>query len=306
MYRAIPSLENVIRRRCTIHTIIPYNMPKHARTWAVTLCSGILLVAIVIRWSVGARVPHGLNATYFEDPSFSWSHTSRVERVAMLSANDNLINLHHPFRVRWDSHIYVNATGPITFIVPTRLDASLIIDNSIWFDTDLTPGIKGTKLTRSLGQGLHSLTFELVRTETGPQFFSEGLEWLTPMGPRAVSPDYLYPTRPDPTEANDEARRTKTRSATTWIATFAVLALFTTLLPRRIPAFRCRETLMMGAIVGLALGLRLVYLQDLVTQVPYFDTLPDGSDHRVYEANARNFVRGVWPPPMDLRLTGGG
>lgn len=275
-------------------------MPADALKRARLLCSGVLLLATILHWSAASRLPHGLTATYYEDPSFSWAEVTRVERVASLSANDALVRLDNPFKVFWDGYIYLDAPQAISFRIPPSLNARLVIDNQEIFNTATQPDTRGETARLPMSIGLHRIAFELIQPTASPSFFVAGLEWDTWIGPRHIPPPYLYPTEPHPDRASEELRRMRTRNTSKWLGLLAAVGLAAIYAGSLRTTLLRRDTFRMTLIVGLALALRLIYLHDLVTQKPNFDTLPDGSDHRTYEADARDLVRGLWPPDTDF------
>ncbi len=275
-------------------------MPDDARNRLRWLCIGALLLAIALYFSAAPRLEHGLTATYFSDADFSEITATRLERVAMLSSNDRLVSHERPFSVRWEGFLWVAETRETAFTVPAGVNARLLLDGELALHSRDAPAAQNLTIPFTLSPGAHALTLELVRAVAGDDFFSANLEWDTLLGQRLIPPTFLYPSSQENGQARGEMRRTQTRNAALSLGALAILGLLGLSIAAQRHSLQRRETWGLLLVVGIALGLRLVYLHDLVTHIPNFDALPVGSDHRTYEAAARDLVRGLWPPRSEF------
>ena len=263
-------------------------------------CIAALLLGFALHLTAAPRLQHGLTATYFAEPDFNYITVTRLERVAMLSSNDTLISRGHPISVRWEGFLWVDKSREITFTIPEGVNARLLLDGELVFQSrgDRTP--QQSTIARALSNGSHALTLELVRADAGDDFFSANLEWDTLFGQRLIPSTFLYPSRPENGQALSEMWRAQARNVAPSLAALAILGLLGLSIAARRHSLQRREAWGLLLVVGVALGLRLIYLHDLVTHIPNFDALPVGSDHRTYEAAARDLVRGLWPPRSEF------
>jgi 4-amino-4-deoxy-L-arabinose transferase-like glycosyltransferase len=275
-------------------------MPDDALNRLRWLCIAALLLGFALHLAAAPRLQHGLTATYFPGPDFDYVAVTRLERVAMLSSNDRLVGHERPFSVRWEGFLWVDKTREIAFTIPDGTDARLLLDGELVFESRGDGAPQASAIARALNRGSHALTLELVRADAGDGFFSANLEWDTLLGQRLIPPTFLYPSHPENDQARGEMRRAQTRNVALSLSALAILGLLGVSISVRRPSLRRRETWGLLLVVGVALGLRLIYIHDLVTHIPNFDALPVGSDHRTYEADARDLVRGLWPPQSEF------
>jgi len=67
---------------------------------------------------------HGLNATYYNSPDDAAAHLTRVEEVALVSSNDNVIKPTDPFRIEWDGYIWSNRPQDYEFNAKSRRNST--------------------------------------------------------------------------------------------------------------------------------------------------------------------------------------
>ncbi|HJO33011.1 MAG TPA: glycosyltransferase family 39 protein [Anaerolineales bacterium] len=275
-------------------------MPDDAPNRLRWLCIAALLLGFVLHLAAAPRLQHGLTATYFDEPDFNDVAATRLERVAMLSSNDVLVSRDRPFSVRWEGFLWVDKTREIAFTIPDGVDARLLLGGELVFQSRSDRAPQASAFAHALSRGSHALTLELVRADAGDDFFSANLEWDTLLGKRLISPTFLYPSLQANGQAHGEMRRAQTRNAALSLGALAILGLLGLSIAARRHSLQRGETWGLLFVVGVALGLRLIYLHDLITHIPNFDALPVGSDHRTYEAAARDLVRGLWPPRSEF------
>ena len=276
-------------------------MPLHARYWARILAVITIPLAIIIYWSAAPRLTHGLSATYYENPWVDWAAAHRIERIAILSSNDDYgINPEGPFRVTWEGFLYADADRSITFSVPSRIDATLVIDNQMVFETASYPPTKPATITKHISEGAHPLRFELSRSHESNNFFSAALEIETWLGNRPLAASSLYPLKPDPLQASRDANLYIIRLIAAILGVTAASYLFGTTFFIFLRGLAPLDSIGLLLIISAALALRLGYLTDLASNSAQFDQLPHGSDQRVYESQARDLLRGTWPPETDF------
>ena len=95
---------------------------------------GIAIVAGLIAALTQLRGGHGLNATYYHSPDDTVPNLTRVEEVALVSSNDNVINSTDPFRIEWDGYIWINRAQKFEFFNPKDIRGRLVIDERVVFD----------------------------------------------------------------------------------------------------------------------------------------------------------------------------
>ena len=264
------------------------------------LCIGVLLLAAAIYYSASTSFQHGLTATYFSDAEFNSVAKTRLESVAMVSSNDKIISRDNPFSIRWDGYLWIEKSRQTAFTLPSGVHTRLLLDGKLVFESNGDALAQSPTFIHTLGPGSHALTFELARADSNTGFFSAGLEWKTFFGQRLIAPPFLYPSAPDDAKAQGEFLRAQARTAAVWMAALAALGLLGVSYTARQKSLEQRELWGLIIVAAFALSLRLTYLNDLVNQIPNFDAFPVGSDHRTYEAAARNFVRGLWPPQTEF------
>lgn len=249
---------------------------------------------IAIYWAQ-PRAEHGLTATYFTDSAFNSFSTERVEQVALVNSNDKLITPTQPFSIRWRGFLRLQKHRNVSFVIPPRVDSRLLVNGKTIYesradviDPVLTP-------VQTLTAGSHAITFEVSRPEHSYGYFSANFAWTTPAGIRLIPSSNLYPTSITDSQARSETRRSDIRIFCFGIASLAAASLTLLTLWPKLHHASPRQLWPMLLILGLALYIRYSYLHDLVTQLPDFDAFPIGSDHRTYEAHARDFIRGHWP-----------
>ncbi len=261
---------------------------------------GAVLLGIALYHSAGPRLQHGLTATHFYDSDFNSIAATRIERVAMVSSNDALIARNRPFSIRWEGYLWVNKNRKGVITIPNTVGVRLLLDDKLAQRLLGDDSSQHFTFAYNLSPGSHALTVEFNSSAPGDNFFSTGLEWNTFLGPRLIPSTFLYPSAPEDGQARRELYRSQVRNIGFWIAALSTLVFVGVKLAHKRHALDNAELWGLIIIIAAALCFRLIYLRDLVTQIPDFNAFPIGSDHRSYEAAARDFVRGLWPPARDF------
>ncbi|MDP6792635.1 MAG: glycosyltransferase family 39 protein, partial [Anaerolineales bacterium] len=214
----------------------------------------------------------------------------------MVSSNDKIISRDNPFSIHWEGYLWLGKTRSTAFTIPRGIRTRLLIDDNLVFHSNGYTLAQPVTFIHTLSPGPHSLRFELAQSDSNIGFFSAGLEWDTLFGQRLIPPHYLYPFKPDNATAQNELSRAHVRTTALLMALLGTLGLLAVSFMTRQHLLNKRQFWGLLFVATFALALRLIYLNDLVTNIPNFEALPIGSDHRTYEHAARNFVRGLWPP----------
>ncbi len=272
------------------------------RCLTVSLWCGLLASLVGAWWARPDLRGHGLYA-HHRYPA------EQVEAVALVTANDGA-GLDDPFPAQWTGYLYQPRSEQVTFRVPPDVGATLSIDGQLVFDKRATerPTVEAAGIY--LTTGSHPVKLEFTPPEDWSRYFQAGLEWETIFGWRLVPAVYLYPQEPDPRAAQRVIHLAQWSAGLSWLAAAFGLGLIGLGLWSQRHLFRWRIVLGLASLVGLALGLRLLFLHD-ITRSPASDILPIGSDHRSYQSFALGALRGTWPteafffkPGMSLALTG--
>ncbi|MFQ5408171.1 MAG: glycosyltransferase family 39 protein, partial [Anaerolineales bacterium] len=265
-------------------------------------CAAILALGV---WLLSPeRAVHGLVATYFTTPGSDVPVTERVERVAMVSSNDTLIDPTAAFRVEWRGFLWSDGAA-LTFRVPDKGLARLVIDGQEVFDTANVADHTRRTASVQLSAGSHSVAFAIEKEVADKSYFSAALQTQGPLGEQLLSAARLYPQEPDAATALHELQNAAVRRIAGIMILLAALAAGLTLWRPRADWWRSRDMWLLVTLVALACLLRWLYLRDLRVSLPNYQVLPPGSDHRGYIANGRDFVRGLWPPANNFYVQPG-
>jgi len=221
------------------------------------------------------------------------SGAQRIERVALLTINDDGLYSNEPMSVRWEGYLYLAKPGEIYFRVPAEAQAKLTLGDDVVFDAFAGPPLSDRAVAYPAG-GFNHITLEVAVTPTFRNYFEAGLQWQTAIGWQAVPAEHLYPQPIAEETAASAVGRMQWSWALGWLAAaFGAAGIAHWLWSRR-ALFASRTALGLLAIVILAFSLRLIFLRDYAAQ-PNADVLGYGSDNRGYQSKALDSLRGLWP-----------
>ena len=252
-----------------------------------------MLIVSVLAFALSALLrpnltDHGLRAVY--NPG----GLNRVESVILLTSNDRTVHPNESLSVKWMGYLYQPSAAEVHFRVPAGVQARLVINESVVFDTSAQHATNDSAVAHP-GGGFNTLAYEVSIIPTQRQYFQTGLEWQTPFGWQLVPTTYLYPEFDDETSAQQAIRRAQWSQALAGCGVALGLLSAALWLWQQRHIFQSRTALGLALIVLLALALRLLFLRDYAAQ-PAADVLGYGSDHRGYQDAALDFLRGQWPP----------
>ncbi len=183
---------------------------------------GIAIAAGLIGALTQLRGGHGLIATYFPNPDDAVPHLTRVEEIALVSSNDNVINPTDLFRIEWDGYIWINRFRDYEFFSPKDISGQLVIDGRFVFDYLVGP-VNSDGYLFQLDNGLHEIKYISVKSDSAREYFFAALDWNTPLGRRHVPANMLYSAVLDVDDAMSAQRRACAHS-------IALIALFACIL----------------------------------------------------------------------------
>ncbi|MEE3228337.1 MAG: glycosyltransferase family 39 protein, partial [Chloroflexota bacterium] len=111
---------------------------------------------------------------------------------------------------------------------------------------------------------------------------------------------YLFPSSLQDNHAITAVVSRYLQDLLTWTVVVLIGTILITMLLRYLRSCTSNEKLFIILVVALAFILRLIYLNNLISNTIGFDALPNGSDQLVYEADARDLMRGLWPGDIDF------
>ena len=245
-------------------------------------------------------VTQGLKATYFKDGESGVPQISRIERLATINSNDHYGVSDRSIDVQWEGYLWSDKQDTIHLSVPTYLDAHLVLNGQTVIDSMANKQGHSKSIQADVNQGLNPIMFGLSHSRLEDTYFSSGLKWETNMGSKLIPTRYLFPSRLNERQAFYAVASRYLQDILTWTTILIIAIVIITILFRNLRSCNRNEKLSLVLIVILALILRFIYLNDLVVNLPGFDALPDGSDQLVYEADARDLMRGLWPRDEDF------
>lgn len=272
-------LDNIVSSICC-------RIPSFFHAISTKLYALVPIFLACLAWFTAPDLSHnGLTATYDDA-------MTRIERIAIVTANDMEPDSEHT--IRWTGYLYQPQASEIRFRVPQNISMTLTICS----DTVTEPSSQNThgEVVVPTVRGLHPITLEIT-TPLQQSYYQAGLEWQTIFGWHFVPAVYLYPEPVDPQLPVQNLQRYFV-SAILWGLSGAALIGWGLLWIVAHFSAACRSPrclLALSSLIFLAFILRLGFLHDYATQ-PSADFLMLGSDHRGYQHNAIDLLRGLWPP----------
>ena len=245
-------------------------------------------------------VAQGLQATYFKDAEPGIPQISRIERLATVNSNDHYGASDRSIDVQWEGYLWSGKQDTIHLSVPTYLDAHLVLNSQTVIDSVANKQGHSKSIQADINQGLNPIMFGLSHSSLEDTYFSGGLRWETNVGSKLIPTRFLFPSRLNERQAFYAVASRYLQDILTWTIALIIAIVIITILFRNLRSYNRNEKLYLILIVTLALILRFIYLNDLVVNLPGFEALPDGSDQLVYEADARDLMRGLWPRDEDF------
>ena len=270
----------------------------HKRIPQILLLALCLILGIVQLDKI--TVNQGLRATYYRDAKQGIPPISRIEKLVTVSSNDHYGVYNGSIDVKWEGYIWSNKKVTVHLSVPQNLDTHLVLNKQIVINSIANKEKHPTSVQTNLVQGLNPIMLHLSHPDINNTYFSDGLKWETLLGTRLIPAKYLFPSY---LQANRAATTVATRylqDLLTWIVAIIIGIILSTILFRYLRSCTRNEKLFIILVVMLAFTLRLLYLNDLIVNIIGFDALPNGSDQLVYEADARDLMRGLWPGDIDF------
>ncbi len=247
-----------------------------------------------------STVNQGLLATYYRDAEQGIPPISRVEKLITISSNDHYGVYNGSIDVKWEGYIWSNNKAIIHLSVPHDLDAHLVLNGQTVISSIANEEQHPKSVQTELVQGLNPIMFRLSHADINNNYFSDGLKWETSMGIRLIPTKYLFPSSLKNSHAVTAVALRYLQDLFTLTVAFIVGFVIITILLRYFHSCTSDEKLFIILAVILAFILRLIYLNDLISGLIEFDALPNGSDQLVYEADARDLMRGLWPGDIDF------
>ena len=260
----------------------------------------ILFLIIGIVQLEKITVNQGLRATYYRDAEQGILPISRVEQLVTISSNDHYGVYNDSIDVKWEGYIWSNKKATIHLSVPQDLDVHLALNNQIVISSIANKEERPKSVQTDLVQGLNPIMFRLSHPNINNAYFTEGLKWETGIGMRLIPTKYLFPSSLQDNHAVTAVASRYLQDLFTWTVVVIIGIISITILLRYLRSCTKNEKLFIFLVVILAFILRLVYLNNLTSNFIGFDALPNGSDQLVYEADARNLMRGLWPGDIDF------
>ncbi len=236
-----------------------------------------------------------------EGHGLTLSGAQAVDRVAIVTSNDNAYDPNNATNLKWVGYLYQPRASEVYFHIPEGVKARLVVGGDVVYDTFNTPATSGLAVSYPAA-GFNPIAFELATLPEQIGYVQAGLEWQTPFGAQLVAPDYLYPQPTTPQAAQQVLQQALFATLLAWLSLVLGLAfVISCLWPLRV---NWRTVVGLTLIVVLAFALRLAFLRDYAQQ-PTADVQGIGSDNRGYQSNAIEFLRGHWPPPTPFYMQPG-
>ncbi len=246
------------------------------------------LLAFGVAWALQPNLAaNGLHARYS-------TGTDRLERVAFLTANDELVDANPSLSVKWTGYLYQPHASQVNFHIPSGVQARLVIGDDTVFDT-FAASPTTDQAVAYLAAGFNPIAFEVTTNPANHAYFQAGLEWQDPVRWQLVPAIYLYPELRDPVAADQIIQQSLIALGLNSLGLLLALAFVISLLWPGRAVWRSRTAVGLALIVVLAFALRLIFLSNYAAQ-PTADIQGLGSDNQSYQAGALDFVRGLWPP----------
>ncbi|MEK6574818.1 MAG: hypothetical protein AABZ58_10985, partial [Chloroflexota bacterium] len=128
-----------------------------------------LLIVSVLAFALSALLrpnltDHGLRAVY--NPS----GLNRVESVILLTSNDRTVHPNESLSVKWMGYLYQPSAAEVHFRVPAGVQARLVINESVVFDTSAQHATNDSAVAHP-GGGFNTLAYEVSIIPTQRQYF---------------------------------------------------------------------------------------------------------------------------------------
>ena len=245
-------------------------------------------------------VNQGLQATYYRDAEQGIPPISRIEKLVTISSNDHYGVYNNSIDVKWEGYIWSNKQSIIHLSVPQDLDAHLVLNEQTVINSIANAEQQPKSVQTELNKGLNSILFRLSDSVINNAYYSDGLKWKTPLGTRLIPTKFLFPSSLPDNHAITAIALRYLQDLFTWTVVFIIGFVSLTILLRYLHSCTRNEKLFIILVVILAFIFRLIYLNNLISNLIGFDALPNGSDQLVYAANARDLMRGLWPGDIDF------
>ena len=245
-------------------------------------------------------VNQGLRATYYRDAEQGIPPISRVEQLVTINSNDHYGVYNGSLDVKWEGYIWSNKKATIHLSVPQDLDAHLVLNKQTVISSIANKEEHPKSVQTELFQGLNPIMYRLSHPDINNTYFTDGLKWETGIGIRLIPTKYLFPSSLQDNHAVTAVASRYLQDLLTWTVVVLIGTILITMLLRYLRSCTSNEKLFIILVVTLAFILRLIYLNNLISNTIGFDALPNGSDQLVYEADARDLMRGLWPGDIDF------
>jgi 4-amino-4-deoxy-L-arabinose transferase-like glycosyltransferase len=245
-------------------------------------------------------VNQGLRATYNRDSAQGIPPISRIEKLITVNSNDHYGSYNGSIDVKWEGYLWSNKKTTIYLSVPEHLNAHLELNGQTVISSISNKQGQLKRVQTDLAQGLNPIMFHLSHPDIKNTFYSGGLKWETLTGSRLIPTKYLFPSSLNDDHALIAVASRYLQDFLTWTTVLIIGIIVFTILFQYLRSCTDTEKIFLISVVILAFILRFIYLNNLIVNLAGFDALPNGSDQLVYEADARDLMRGLWPGDIDF------